>query len=277
MEPARGPFGRVSPPGGRPSLPPRPDPRGFSAPSSHSRRVGPPSASPRSRPKTETKRPRYRGWPGASGGAAPGRPGGGWARGRARRGARKMEIPGTPPPFPGLGPFLVWGAIWGGHLPEEPEGSVSGGWTAGASAARLGGGGPEFTALGVPQEAFQPGDLAFPQISAPRARPSPPLFTLRKHSIHVFGVRPLEDGAGREVGRGEDRPEAWILGAGTWTVFVCLSESGVQNIRGVGSVCARTGWDGERTVPRRETKLGELQQPPTFIGWTWPAPWIPGM
>ena len=33
------------------------------------------------------------------GGAAPGRPGGGWAPGRARRGAHKMEIPGTPPPF----------------------------------------------------------------------------------------------------------------------------------------------------------------------------------
>ena len=52
----------------------------------------------------------------------------------------------------------------------------------GASAARLGGGGLECTASGVPQEDFQPGDLAFPQISAPPARPSPPVFTLRKHS-----------------------------------------------------------------------------------------------
>ena len=45
-----------------------------------------------------------------------------------------------------------------------------------------GGGGPEFTASGVTREAFQPEDLAFSQISAPRARPSPPVFTLRKHS-----------------------------------------------------------------------------------------------
>ena len=35
-------------------------------------------------------------------GAAPGRPRGGWARGRARRGSQKMNIPGTPPPFPDL-------------------------------------------------------------------------------------------------------------------------------------------------------------------------------
>ena len=37
------------------------------------------------------------------------------------------------------------------------------------------GGGPECTASGVPREAFQPGDLAFPQISAP-ALPARPLF-----------------------------------------------------------------------------------------------------
>ena len=43
----------------------------------------------------------------------------------------------------------------------------------------------EFTASGVNREAFQPGDLAFPQISAPRARPSPPVFTLRKHSLRA--------------------------------------------------------------------------------------------
>ena len=43
-------------------------------------------------------------------------------------------------------------------------------------APRGGGGGmAEGTASGVPREAFQPGDLAFPQISAPRARPSPPV------------------------------------------------------------------------------------------------------
>ena len=40
----------------------------------------------------------------------------------------------------------------------------------------------EGTASGVPREAFQPGDLAFPQISAPARAPRPPVFTLRKHS-----------------------------------------------------------------------------------------------
>ena len=45
----------------------------------------------------------------------------------------------------------------------------------GECGAPRGGGGPEFTASGVPQAAFQPGDLAIPQISAPRARPSPPV------------------------------------------------------------------------------------------------------
>ena len=58
---------------------------------------------------------------------------------------------------------------------NRPSSVLSGGWTAGASAARLGGGGAEATASGVPREAFHPGDLAFPQISAPRARPSPPV------------------------------------------------------------------------------------------------------
>ena len=63
-----------------------------------------------------------------------------------------------------------------------------------------GGGGAKFTASGVPQEAFQPGDLAFPQISAPRARPSPPVFTLRKHSCRCRGASCAK---GR-VGGGED-------------------------------------------------------------------------
>ena len=35
------------------------------------------------------------------------------------------------------------------------------------------GGGPKFTASGVLREAFQPGDLAFPQISAPARAPRP--------------------------------------------------------------------------------------------------------
>ena len=52
---------------------------------------------------------------------------------------------------------------------------------AGASAARLGGEGAEGTASGVPQEAFQPGDLDFPQISAPARAPRPLFVTLRKH------------------------------------------------------------------------------------------------
>ena len=42
----------------------------------------------------------------------------------------------------------------------------------------------EGTASGVPREAFHPGDLAFPPISAPRARPIAPGFSpsKQKHS-----------------------------------------------------------------------------------------------
>ena len=40
------------------------------------------------------------------GGAAPGRSGGRWARGRARRGAHNMDIPGAPPPSPIFGPVV---------------------------------------------------------------------------------------------------------------------------------------------------------------------------
>ena len=55
------------------------------------------------------------------------------------------------------------------------------------------GGGPEFTASGVPRETFQPGDPAFPPISAPRAPPSPRLFSLqswRNHSTDKTGSPP---------------------------------------------------------------------------------------
>ena len=40
----------------------------------------------------------------------------------------------------------------------------------------------EVTASGVPGEAFQPVDLAFAPISAPRARPSPPVFNTLRHT-----------------------------------------------------------------------------------------------
>ena len=56
------------------------------------------------------------------------------------------------------------------------------------------------TASGVPREAFHPGDVAFPQISAPRARPSPPLFTLRKHSSQIHFIRTA--GSGGSCGAG---------------------------------------------------------------------------
>ena len=63
------------------------------------------------------------------------------------------------------------------------EGSDSGGWTAGASAARLGEGGRNARRQGVPREAYGSWNLAFPPISAPRAPPSPRLFSLqRNHS-----------------------------------------------------------------------------------------------
>ena len=48
-----------------------------------------------------------------------------------------------------------------------------GGWGRGASTARLGRGGEEFTASGVPRETSGPWDLAFPPILAP-ARPTRP-------------------------------------------------------------------------------------------------------
>ena len=60
-------------------------------------------------------------------------------------------------------------------VPEGPP-LPAGGRSAGASAARLGGeGGAECTASGVPREAFQPEDLAFPPDLRPRARPSSPV------------------------------------------------------------------------------------------------------
>ena len=59
---------------------------------------------------------------------------------------------------------------------DEPDSKRHGGvreGEQGASAARLGGGGLECTASGVPREAFQPGDLALPQILAPARAPRP--------------------------------------------------------------------------------------------------------
>ena len=50
------------------------------------------------------------------------------------------------------------------------------------------------TASGVPREAFQPGDLVFPQISAPRARPSPPVFTLHGNTPVVVWDSVAVDG-----------------------------------------------------------------------------------
>ena len=44
--------------------------------------------------RRDPKKPRW--------GRVQGRPGGGWARGRAQRGDHKMDTPGTQPPFPGM-------------------------------------------------------------------------------------------------------------------------------------------------------------------------------
>ena len=74
-----------------------------------------------------------------------------------------------------------FGATCKGSLPK-PTGVYPEDEQRGRVRRASGEGGAEGTASGVPQEAFQPGDLAFPQISAPHARPSPPVFTLRKHS-----------------------------------------------------------------------------------------------
>ena len=106
---------------------------------------------------------------------------------RRRRSTRPgRTLGGAHPPSP---PPLV--------LPSPPSPSRSAGPTAaiqherhkcfrrvnsgGECGAPQGEEGSEFTASGVPREAFQPEDLAFPQISAPRARRSPPVFTLRNH------------------------------------------------------------------------------------------------
>ena len=60
--------------------------------------------------------------------------------------------------------------------------------TAGASAARLGGGRRNSRRQGVPWEEFQPGDLAFPQISAPRA-PLAPCFHPPETLLSGVGLR----------------------------------------------------------------------------------------
>ena len=112
------------------------------------------------------------------------RAGRGCGRGRAGRqrdGPPRAPPPPQPPPFPPeprdgeAGNQLVVPSA----APDRETRRVNGGGECGAP---RGEGGAEGTASGVTREAFQPGDLAFPQISAPRACPSPPVFTLRKHS-----------------------------------------------------------------------------------------------
>ena len=76
-----------------------------------------------------------------------------------------------------------------GEEPPFGQQDDSGGWTGGASTARPGGGGPEFTASGVPRETYGSWDLAFPPDIRPRAPPSPPLSTLRNHSNQKAELR----------------------------------------------------------------------------------------
>ena len=98
--------------------------------------------------------------------AGPGPGGGGLPGGCARWGVTEAPPPlRLPPPFDAI-PARQLGVAESrksGVFPEEGEQRECG--------APGGEGGAEFTASGVPREAFQPGDLAFPQISAPRARP----------------------------------------------------------------------------------------------------------
>ena len=80
------------------------------------------------------------------------------ARGAARAGPR-------PRPRPRRRPIWSWRRL-GGVLSGEGE-------QRGRVRRASGGGGAEFTASGVPQEAFQPGDLAFHEISTPTRAPRP--------------------------------------------------------------------------------------------------------
>ena len=65
-----------------------------------------------------------------------------------------------------------------------------------------GGGGPECTASGVPREAFQPGDLDFPPISAPARAPCPLIAPSGNTPL-----RRLRTGAGRRGGEeSEENP-----------------------------------------------------------------------
>ena len=68
---------------------------------------------------------------------------------------------------------------------------------------------PEFTASGVPQEAFQPGDLAFPQISGPPRAPRP-LFSPSGNTPVGTCPRPRH-----EKGQREEMKWAWWWGPST--------------------------------------------------------------
>ena len=136
---------------------------------------------------------------------------GGGARGGVGRGMVRARAESSPrTPSPAANRRLVF--LGGGNLGGFPlERSVSGGWTAGAIAARLGGGGPEFTASGVPREAFQPGDLDFPR-SLPPARAPRPLFSPSGNTpisplVDVSGSKgPASGGPGHAAERAPPQP-----------------------------------------------------------------------
>ena len=88
-------------------------------------------------------------------------------------------------------PEMRYRFIWSGVVRGERGGEQ------GARTADLGGGGPEFTASGVPRETFWPGDLAF----SPRWRPSPPSRSSHvNHGHKEIPDRQRSDSGGRTSG-----------------------------------------------------------------------------
>ena len=170
-------------------------------------------------------RARHGGWACSTGSCSPG------TRTGPPTGRLPPSVPGTtlPPPAPQRGrgwpsffsdPFLplfffVSSILFGAELPKQnrpnrtrPHSVSSGGWTGGASAARLGEGDRNSRRQGCLGRTYGSWDLDFPPDLRPRAPPSPRLFSLRNHSANHLGVWAFEGkpGGGCETaGAGEGR------------------------------------------------------------------------
>ena len=128
-----------------------------------------------------------------------------------------------------------------------------------------GGGGPECTVSGIPRETFQPGDLEFPQISAP-ARPPRPACSPSGITPATSGVDKARWGCqqwqhlmlgacvGGGGGVGVGHAAVRLLGRHVARVAACrLRGAGLQGPgAGVPGAAARRGLHGTRAAQQRK-------------------------